>query len=129
ERLAHLAEPYTDGFEFLEGGGAQVLELLAAHAARRAVFVFVIVDGNAGTGVLFAFLVDKTVHDLIDLGGAFAHTLHVLKDFIDGNRTRRDGHDHMLEAVFDALGDLDFAFARKEFDRTHFAHIHAHRIG
>src|SRR5690606_13135298 len=40
-----------------------------------------------------------------------------------------DGHDHVLEAVFDALGDFDFAFAGQQFDRSHFAHVHADGIG
>ena len=35
----------------------------------------------------------------------------------------------MFQAVFDALGDGDFALAREQLDRTHFTHIHAHRIG
>ena len=34
-----------------------------------------------------------------------------------------------LQAVLDALGDLDFAFARQQFDRAHLAHVHAHRVG
>ena len=35
----------------------------------------------------------------------------------------------MLEAVFDALGDFDLAFAGKQLDRAHFAHVHADRVG
>jgi hypothetical protein len=34
----------------------------------------------------------------------------------------------VLEAVLDALGDLDLALARQELDRAHFAHVHAHRV-
>ncbi len=36
---------------------------------------------------------------------------------------------HGFEALFDALGDANFAFASQQFDRAHFAHIHAHGIG
>jgi len=41
----------------------------------------------------------------------------------------RDGLHHGLQAAFDALGDFDFAFARQQLDRAHFAHVHAHRVG
>ncbi len=33
------------------------------------------------------------------------------------------------EALFDALGDGDFAFAGQQLDRAHLAHVHAHGIG
>ena len=35
----------------------------------------------------------------------------------------------LVQAFFDALGDDDFAFAGQQIDRTHFAHVHAYRIG
>jgi hypothetical protein len=57
-----------------------------------------------------------------DLAGGFQH-------FGDGGRAGRNGHDHVLEAILDALGDFDFAFAREQFDRAHLAHVHAHRVG
>ena len=41
----------------------------------------------------------------------------------------RDRLDHVLQAVLDALGDLDLAFAREQLDRAHLAHVHAHRVG
>ena len=37
-------------------------------------------------------------------------------------------HD-FADAFFDALGDNDFAFTGQQFHGTHFAHVHAHRIG
>jgi hypothetical protein len=36
--------------------------------------------------------------------------------------------DHHLAAGLDAFGDGDFALARQQFDRAHFAQIHAHGI-
>ena len=41
----------------------------------------------------------------------------------------RDRFHHGHQAAFDALGDLDLAFARQQLDRAHFAHVHAHRVG
>ncbi len=36
---------------------------------------------------------------------------------------------NVADAFFDALRNGDFAFARQQFDRTHFTHVHAHRVG
>ena len=41
----------------------------------------------------------------------------------------RDRLHHRHQTAFDTLGDLDFAFTREQFDRAHFAHVHAHRVG
>ena len=49
-------------------------------------------------------------------------------DRLEGERTFAEARDHRFAAGLDALGDRDFAFAREQFDRTHFAQIHAHRI-
>ena len=35
----------------------------------------------------------------------------------------------MLQTVLDPLRNLDLALAREELDRSHFAHVHAHRVG
>ncbi len=35
----------------------------------------------------------------------------------------------LAQTFFDALGDGDFAFAGQQLDGTHFAHVHAHRVG
>ncbi|MNS82329.1 hypothetical protein D3C72_1160700 [compost metagenome] len=51
------------------------------------------------------------------------------QDLGDGDRASRNRHHHVLQAGLDALGDLDFAFAREQLDRAHFAHVHAHRVG
>jgi hypothetical protein len=47
------------------------------------------------------------------------------------DRARIEGHggQHLADAFLDALGDNDFALAGQQFDGTHFAHVHAHRIG
>jgi len=40
----------------------------------------------------------------------------------------RDCAHHLTDALFDTLGDFDFAFTSQKLDRTHFTHIHAHRV-
>ena len=49
-------------------------------------------------------------------------------DGLEGERAFAQPGDHRLAAGLDALGDGDFALAREQFDRAHFAQIHAHRI-
>ena len=34
----------------------------------------------------------------------------------------------LAKAVFDALGDFDFALSGEQFDRAHLTHVHAYRI-
>ena len=34
----------------------------------------------------------------------------------------------LVEAILDTLRDLDLALAGQQFDRTHFAHVHAHGV-
>ncbi|MNF59552.1 hypothetical protein D3C84_411460 [compost metagenome] len=40
-----------------------------------------------------------------------------------------NGAHHLADAFLDALGDFDLAFAGQQLHRTHFAHVHAHRVG
>ena len=49
-------------------------------------------------------------------------------DGLEGQRAFAQPGDHRLAARFDALGDGDFALARQQLDRAHFAQIHAHGI-
>ncbi|MNK14497.1 hypothetical protein D3C87_326200 [compost metagenome] len=129
-RQAHLVELLADLVELGQGLHAQVFQLLAGHAAGGAVIAFVFVGGHAGAGVFFTvFRINEAVDDFVDLRLTFAHAQDVGQDFVDRGRAGRDGHDHVLQAIFDALGDLDFAFARQQLDRTHFTHVHAHGVG
>ncbi|MNE27872.1 hypothetical protein D3C80_1212930 [compost metagenome] len=47
------------------------------------------------------------------------------------NRARevRDCAHHFTDALFNTLGDFDFAFTCEELYRTHFTHVHAHWVG
>src|SRR5690606_10044773 len=71
----------------------------------------------------------QTIDDFVDLGFLELDPLDVRQDLFDGGGAGRDGHYHVLEAVFNTLGDLDFAFAGEQFDRAHLAHVHADGIG
>ena len=73
--------------------------------------------------------VDQAVDQFVDAHFVARHLAGHFEDFGDGGRAGGNGHDHVLQAVLDALGDFDFAFARQQFDRAHLAHVHAHRVG
>ena len=99
-----------------------------------AVFVFIALD--FGFFVFRQFLdhlvgvvVDQAVDQFVDAHLVTGDLVGATDDL--GNRCRAggDGLDHVLEAVFDTLGDFDFAFAREQFDRAHFTHVHAYRVG
>ena len=47
---------------------------------------------------------------------------------LEGEWALAQPRDHGLAAGLDALGNSDLALARKQFDRSHFAQVHAHRV-
>jgi hypothetical protein len=126
KRDAHLVKPLADDVELLERLVAQIFNLLAAHAAG---WTFVLVVGSdTGAGVLFAIIIHQTVNHFVDLHDAFTYTLNVGQNFVNGGRTSGNSHHHVLQAVFDTLGDFNLALARQQLHRPHLAHVHAHRV-
>ena len=59
---------------------------------------------------------------------AFVQLIAPDNDRLKGQRIFAQTGDHRLAAGLYALGNRDFAFAGQEFDGTHLAQIHAHRI-
>lgn len=47
---------------------------------------------------------------------------------LEGQRALTETSDHRFAASLDALGNGNFAFARQQLHRAHFAQIHAHRV-
>ena len=43
-------------------------------------------------------------------------------------RVFSNGALNLVNPIFDTFGDVDFAFTRQQFDGTHLAHVHAHRV-
>ncbi len=144
ERLAHLVELGRDRRELVQRLALQLLELLGREAGGAGCIAFLFL------GFLFLFLffffvvgrgrrcgnhrfrrihVDQAVDDFIDLDFIVRDAFCRHQDFRDRGRACRNRLNHVFQAVFDTFGDFDFAFARQQFDRTHFTHVHAHRIG
>ncbi len=51
------------------------------------------------------------------------------ENVVDSAREVSDGAHDFTDAFLDTLGDFDLAFAGQQLDGTHFAHVHAHRVG
>src|SRR5690606_28379375 len=117
ESHAHLVEPFLDDVHLLHRLLAQALDLLAAHAAGRTVVV--VLAGDTAARVVFAFLDHQAVAEFGDLEHAFADAIGVFEDLVHRGRAGGNRHHHVLEAVFDPLGNLDLALAGQEQHRTH----------
>jgi hypothetical protein len=142
QRLLQLLEQAADAIELLH---RLALELEQAGRLRgvllflRDALVFldlgflVLLGGRRGglprLEFLFRVRVDEAVDHLVDARLVLLHLLCEDEDFLHRGRAGADRLDHVAQAVLDALGDLDLAFAREQLHRAHLAHVHAHRVG
>ena len=90
---------------------------------------FAVIADDGDPGALPAVGRPQPVDQLVDAHFVVLDASRERKDLLHGRRARGDRLDHVLQAVLDALRDLDFALARQQFDRAHLAHVHAHRVG
>ena len=118
-------EVFAHFVEDLEALFLQFLELPHGHG-RGAHIGLVLV---ASEHVLLVIGRNNAVDDLINRGRSRPDSFGALENFAHGHRTARNGEHHVLQAVLNALADLDFALARKQLHRSHLAHVDAHRIG
>ena len=51
-----------------------------------------------------------------------------LQQVANGNGAFADAANHHVTTGFDSFCDRDFTFARQQFNRAHFAQVHAHRV-
>ena len=68
------------------------------------------------------------IEDLAQLHRAFVEGVRPFDDRVEGDRAFAQAPDHRVAAGLDALGDGDFALAAEQFDRAHFAQVHADRV-
>ena len=73
--------------------------------------------------------IDQAIDQFIDAHLVFGDLVRAFENFNNRRRTGGNRLNHVLEAIFDALGDFDFTLTRQQLDRTHLPHVHAHRIG
>src|SRR5471030_270088 len=143
EGLAHLVELQGDDVELLQRRIFQRFQLFGREAggARSArfflffgflfflFFLVLVFFRRAGHYRRIVVFIDQTIDNFVDLDFIGADPVRCGDNFGDRHGTGRDRLYHVFQAIFDAFGDLDLAFARQQLDRTYFAHIHAHRIG
>jgi hypothetical protein len=70
----------------------------------------------------------KSDDDVGDPGFFLVDPVELFDQALDGWREGRQCGADLVEAVFDAAGDAQFAFAGQQLDGAHFAHVHAHRV-
>ena len=146
ESAAHLVELLRNDGKFFQRRTFQRFQLLGREAGSagsvrlflffdflffRFAFFLVFFDGSGHDrrgGDRFAFI-DEAVDDFVDLDLFVGDAVGGGDDFGDRHGTGGNGLDHVFQAIFDALGNLDLAFARQQLDRAHFAHVHAHGVG
>jgi hypothetical protein len=73
--------------------------------------------------------VDEADDDVDQAALAGLDLLVLAQHELERHRVARQRRADGVETFLDALGDADFALARQQLDRTHLAHVHAHRVG
>src|SRR3954464_3242037 len=140
QRLEQLLEQPADAREFLQ---RLAFELEQARGLCRlggflVLLAFFLLDlrflvlGRLGALRIEVFLgvrIDQAIDHLVDAHLILLDLVREVEDLRHRGRAGADRQDHVPQAVLDALGDLDFAFARQQLDRAHLAHVHAHRVG
>ncbi len=135
---------------FLDGGkaqaghfriGATIAFVVIAVVVRVFLVVFLVVvllgflGGDRGyvvavdAGHAVVIGIDIAAENVGQATAFLNHASVVGKDAVDGAGEHGDGRHNFTDAFLDALGDFDFAFASQQLDRTHFAHVHADRVG
>ncbi len=83
---------------------------------------------DAGLHHIFGELFLVEDHDFFDIAHAALEVFAQRHDLANHNRRTRNGLEHAHLPALNALGDFDFALAREQRNRAHFAQIHAHRV-
>ena len=100
EVLAHLVEDLKALF-------LQFLKLPHGHGRGAHVGLVLVAPEH----VLLVVGRNDAVDDLVDCGRPRTDALGALENLAHGGRAARNGEHHVLEAVLNALADLDFALS------------------
>ncbi len=92
---------------------------------------FLVIIGLRSRRLDFVRLVgiDKTDDKILHAGIAGKHAVGNFQQRLDCWREMHHVVLDLVQAVLDALGDLDLALTGKQLNRAHFAHVHAYRVG
>ncbi len=120
--LAQLREP-ARGLRRVGSGLRHLLGVLVLIAGAR------LGRGGRRGHLVPGVGVDEAGNQVGQTKLAGLHHLVLRQHVGDGLGVHRQGGEHLLQAVLDALGDLDLALAGEQLHRAHLAHVHAHRVG
>src|SRR5690606_31508645 len=108
-------------------------------AVVRFFLIFAVIGGSGRLGLVrcrrfgrrgdVVVRIDVATEDFGQTAALGGDALVFGEDAVHGAREVGDGAHHLADAFLDALGDFDLAFAGQQFHGTHFAHVHAHRVG
>ena len=113
--------------------------VIAAVVVFFFIFIFVVIhlflrefrtDVSGGwRQIFFSVRVDKAGDQIGQARFFRFNAIVLLQQIGDRFRVFRNRALDLVNPVFDAFSDVNFAFARQQFDGTHFAHVHTHRVG
>ncbi len=136
--LLQLPEVNARLFRIRSGIGGCIITIIIIVIADGIVIVFIsaagarfLGGGFLGTGdLLFNRIgIDDAGNQVIQSHLARFHAFIAAQQRRGRLRVHGQRLEDLGEAILDALGDHDFAFAGQQFNGTHFAHVHAHGIG
>ncbi len=145
--LAQLAEALRGQYRIQAAFVFLFLVVLVLVLLVLVVVLFLVLFLLGGLGFLLLLLAEAGLLVGVGGGGAVVVRVQVAGDHVGElallvgdalvfvqdhfHRAGPVGHGvhHFPGAFLDALGDLDLAFAGQQFHGTHFAHVHAHRVG
>ncbi|MNE14710.1 hypothetical protein D3C81_94690 [compost metagenome] len=78
--------------------------------------------------VFFSVRIDKTGDQVRQTRFFGFDAIVLLKQIGDRFRVFGNRALNLVDPVFDAFRDVDFAFAGQQFNGAHFTHVHAHRV-
>ena len=119
KNLAHFLVELADRIETRQ---RILFQLFKIGRGDRAIFVFLflfdflvfeVLVGQLGFGNLIFIRIDQPVDHFVDADFVALDLVGQIENLFDRRRTGRDRVNHVFQAVFDALGDFDFTFARQ----------------
>ena len=110
-----IFDPFVEARDFLEDRH-DVVDLRERRRRQRRGIDLVLILGH------------REIDHLFDDARVFLGALVDLQDFFENDAVLRERLVDLALALFDALGDVDFALSVEELDRAHLAQVHADGI-
>ncbi len=109
------------GFELLAQDFIAVVEKTdSGDQPEHSVFMIILLHES--------FFIFDVVHHIFDADFPGFQLFADAEHFVDGNGQAENGPHGFAGALFDFLGDLDFAFTAQERNQPHFPQVHLDRI-